>query len=255
MLYSARNRLITVFQFTRPSLDMPTSYSDPYRLALDSRILESSMRSGDHAGRQCLSGVMLLPLHYWSRPDLSPTGPGRQYSDEDVKFYKLLILGNDLSVYEAFLSNSLSAQPTHPPAMPLFPSIHTKARGRIGTSERRVAHKSFIVEDAFAGDSEQDSDDVLAQATIPRSSNAQRESMTKRHDVRSVDWEWLYELMLVGADRGRDAEEDDVLSLEERLQRKVDTKHRPLETLCVLPRRDLPLLTRAGMSCLLKHIL
>lgn len=194
-----------------PSL--PLSVSDPYKV-------DPFPEVGRHAGlgkdddvhmdvtaceKKGISDLLLLPLHYSLQANLEPKGPGHMYRDHDVRFYTLLVLGNDLGLRSRLYTSgvpmggwrSQARRPREPVKLPRNNSRRTsKAK-----STTWVLDDRFVVDDAEVTDSSSD-DHAPPQRASPGKSNhnassSHRQNRTAQEtdeDPWTLDWEWLYKL-------------------------------------------------------------
>ncbi|KAI9794828.1 MAG: hypothetical protein M1816_002956 [Peltula sp. TS41687] len=241
LLYSRYTSHVTVFQFAmhaqRPTL--PVSLSDPYNL--------EGLEGGPFSGNRKLSNLVMLPVQYITGSTVEPKGLGRLYMDHDVRFYALLVLGNDLSLGCRLYTSGVTRQGwneqgQHKDELVKAPNVSSRRNKRAAKSTTRVIEEVFVVEDEAVEES--DVEEVMPSVN-PRNSKAP----AGQEDPWTLNWEWLYKLAFLKPqeeDSGSsvDAEPvnsvvktnrtDDVTALRERLMAKRTAEFRPIETMLEL---------------------
>lgn len=167
---------------------MPLSVSDPYQLPLGLAI-EPSSQSGkggdDTQSKLRILALILSGLKYDVSSRFQPSGPGKTYLDEDIRFYQLTTLYNDLSVRESIYARASSSELDNVSA-PTAKSFARSVKAR-----PKYVNDDFVVPDGFMVD---DSPDIgFRYRAIRHSRNFQRRTRaTEGHsDPWTLDFSWL----------------------------------------------------------------
>ncbi|KAI9771255.1 MAG: hypothetical protein M1840_002225 [Geoglossum simile] len=274
LLYSRFNKLVTTFQFSHDSgpSPMPISTSDPYIFPLPRDTLVPS--EGDRPGTGLspdisIAALYLVPLKYATRPNIAPTGPGQAYMEQGVIFFKLFILGNDLSLHDCLYASGVTEgdrQLAGESARRLVvkpPDDGLKLRQWAFRSTRTVHGDGFIIEDGAEEGSEREIDAEMPPAVVSSGigNHAPRvihkgagtaQPQKDPGDVLTLNFEPIYELAFLQSDRRIESYSEGVLvdasqqgmeenrldsylrALQERVLAKRETGSRPIETLLEL---------------------
>ncbi|KAI9785760.1 MAG: hypothetical protein M1839_008777 [Geoglossum umbratile] len=272
LIYSRFNKLVTAFQFSHSSepSSIPTSVSDPYIFPLPRDSPSPSER--DQPGTDLtpdvsISTLHLLPLKYVTRPNIAPTGPGQTYIEQGVVFYKLFILGNDLSLHDCLYTSGvprggsqLAGESTEGLIVVEPPDNRVRLQYWAGRSTGIVFGDGFITEDGAEEDSEQeDHVEMTSKAElggignhVPHPNSRITQVEKDLGDASTLNFEPIYNLAFLQSDRrtepsNNEAETSDhdtdteetqldlyLRTLEGRVLAKRDTGFRPIETLLEL---------------------
>jgi RNA polymerase I-specific transcription-initiation factor len=223
LLYSRFNKLVTTFQFSRDSgpSSMPISASDPYIFPLPRNTPAPS--EGDRPGvglspDVSIAALHLIPLKYVTRPNIAPTGPGQVYIEQGVIFFKLFILGNDLSLHDCLYASGVAegakqlAGESVRRLVVKPPDDRLKRRYWTFRSTRAVRGDEFIIEDGAEGSSERGSDaEMPSIVTLGGTGNddphvrhthaGTAQPQKDQGDAWTLNFEPIYELAFLQSDR------------------------------------------------------
>lgn len=243
LLYSRVTGLTNAFtfQYLRPSPKLAPSASDPYLLLLpDDGPVGLASRADlcySHSSPR-ISAITLRAIKYESPKGSVRSGLGQVYSENNVAFYQLSVLTNDLALSEclyAEVRNEFKAELCPP---------NTISRLGIAKSPAKVS-SDFIVPNGYV---DQDFDDSHHTPTSEEDSNAESgpNLATLEEDKCTLSFEWLeIEIHGISTDTSRTTAFHQSLNfLQIEIEGKVASGVPTMETLCVtyLIQRRLPVL-------------
>lgn len=186
----------------------------------------------------------MLPIHYITWSTIEPKGLGRLYQDHDVKFYTLLVLGNDLSLCSRLYTSGVprdgwNDQERHKYELVKPPNVSSRRTNRPAKSTTWVTDERFVVEDEAV-------EEIDLEEGTPVFNLRTSRSPTVQEDPWTLNWEWLYKLAFLDTQEekfgsfvdGRDMASmgdrqhtDDFKILRESLIAKRTAKFQPVETM------------------------
>ncbi|KAI9849319.1 MAG: hypothetical protein M1837_004779 [Sclerophora amabilis] len=257
LLFSRMNNLVTVFESSGPSgtLSLPSSVADPFNLLLPRDGDDKESANTQDWRPKCVSSLMMIPLEYSMFPRVMPSGPGQAYLEQGLRFLKMLVLYNDLSVRSCIYAkqNVVADDPTQKRITldnVQLPTLSLRRSGDAGRSTTRVIADSFVVDD---GELEETSESELEGRFGEEQSS--KDSIRARQrtknvfdtsDPRTVDLEWLYEIAFtkgvvrrgddteMKATSGREDVDEQIEVLRRSLRGKQETGYQLIETLLEL---------------------
>ena len=164
---------------------MPLSVSDPYQLPLGLAIEPSSQsgKDGDHTQSKLrVLALILSGLKYDVSPRFQSSGPGKKYLDEDIKFYQLSILYNDLSVRESIYAQA-SGSELYNVSAPTVKSFVRSVKAR-----PKYVNDDFVVPDGFMVD---DLQDTGFRHRSTQHSRRRTKATEGQSDPWTLDFSWL----------------------------------------------------------------
>ena len=186
ILYSRLTGLTTVYsgQVSPPPLKLPLSNSDPYVLSLSNSVDRSNrLNTASHLiQRKPISTLVLRNLDYNVRSGSVPSGPGHQYLKDNIRFYQLLILYNDLSVEQSLYALTPASRNT-PIHSPNF-KIQAEPRGPM-----KVIKESFIVPNRVSDRTRMETRSELDD--VRNMEHMTEESTSDAEDPWTVNFQWL----------------------------------------------------------------
>jgi hypothetical protein len=237
LLYSRFNKLVTAYQFshvTEPLLT-PISISDPYIFTLPQGISTTSEGNGpntDLSTDVSISALILLPLQYVTRSAITPRGPGQVYIKQGVRFFKLFVLGNDLSVRDCLYTGGFPERGEQPASespersiVVMPPDNRPKTPGWAFKSTRVVTEEDFIVGDGAEDTSGQsDVEDVSSTAThgsvndrachIRNGNTSVAQVQNEISDLWTLNFESIYSLAFLQDSKQRTTRPNEAEALE-----------------------------------------
>ncbi|CAF9910222.1 MAG: hypothetical protein ALECFALPRED_006424 [Alectoria fallacina] len=188
LLYSRLTGLVNAFtfQYARSSSNLAPCASDPYFLSLPNDGLDVVVsRANPHDSRRCskISAISLKAMKYESPQGSTLSGLGQIYFENDVAFYQLSLLTNDLA-----LSESLYAQlPKEFDAELCAPN--TISRLEIAKTPAKI-FRTFIIPNGYVD--RDDKDSPQNRTTEERSDAESRASpAVLDEDPWTISFEWL----------------------------------------------------------------
>ncbi|KAI9701443.1 MAG: hypothetical protein M1836_001498 [Candelina mexicana] len=254
LIYSHRNKLVNTFQLsislTTPSI--PMAVSKPCLLELPKDLLSPLEQSNtiSSSGKLAISALALVPLELKVNARFELGGLGSLYLDHDVRFFRLLVQLNDLSVrcclYSSGVPSSGWQRESDRFQDVVSPTLQVKNAARIGQSATRVGEDDFVVED--------DLHEVLESRNKPIGRlQLQRKKLTRRQpasrghkeDPWTVDSQLFYDLAsgdettkpnIIGGLElpGKQDFGQYLATLNTRLERKAETSFSPFQSLLEL---------------------
>ena len=188
-LYSRLDKLCTVFNVKKDdSACIPISVSDPYQLPLIFMHESPSEldKDGDNTqSRLHVSALTLRALKYATSSNSQPSGPGKVYLDENVGFYQLSILYNDLSVRDSIYFRAPSRELLQVSA----PMVKTVPKAlRVGP---KYVDDDFVVPDGLVSDDVQDKNIRQRFTWRSRSFRRPAKATEGQSDPWTLDFSWL----------------------------------------------------------------
>lgn len=189
----------------------------------------------------------MLPARYVTKASNEPTGPGLMYQKNEVEFYSLLLLGNDLSLHASLYTSGVprggwkgqNSRRFEPVKRPNVVVADIRPRGR---RRELVTDDRFVVEDGLLSSSE-----VEGQAEGSwRKKTGAGAHLNGDAEIWTLPWEWLYKMAFLEEDEQSPEVQDagqtadsrsqgrpsaNLSRLEERVIAKGTNGHRPIETL------------------------
>lgn len=188
LLYSRLTGLTNVFtfQYSKSYSNLAPSASDPYILPLSNDgldVLASRARSYGSHGSPRVSAIILKTIKYESPRNSILSGLGQIYFQNDVTFYQLSVLTNDLALSEclyADVQNEFKAELCPP---------NTISRLEIAKTPARILDDFFVPN----GYVDQDHEDSPHNLTTEEGSDAEsRASLAVlSEDPCTLSFEWL----------------------------------------------------------------
>lgn len=193
LLYSRMTGLITAFAFhyARSKSNLAPSVSDPYLLPLSTDgldVLASSAYShGSHRSSR-VSTISLKAIKYESPQDSILSGLGQNYFENDIAFYELSLLTNDLALSEclyAEVHNDFRTELCPPTTISRLENAKTPAK----------VLDEFIVPDGFV-DRDHEHSPFDRAAEEESDAESQKSLAVLSDDPYTISFEWLVEQIL-----------------------------------------------------------
>ena len=201
MVYSRFNSLTTAFtfQYYRSFPGRVISTSDPYIVPLTECGAKVAMSTPKYDRLYRVSTIILTPVGHKPLDDDTTTGPGPRYRDENVEFYQLSILFNDLKLSEYLYAGAMAGVRLS------IPSPATIKRFKVPKTFAEVTD-AFIVPNGYMDQEEDETSPTLAsQHLLPncaRYDNRRRRRRASERDNSvfagilsdnqvTINFEWL----------------------------------------------------------------